>query len=405
MIELNKYLKHTLLFLVLVNLTITIFYCFNLKIGGGDEVLFLEDLKLIQTKGWIYAIEKGISIPYMILSYLFSFFFSNLIFFRIINFILFLLLLLYFYKRKVSFIFYFCFLFFVSTSKVFFSGTNDTIFFLGIIIFLCEVYFLNKTHKWNSSLALCSLIIAFFTRQLFWVYFPTILLAFYVIYKNDALKSINYKIPLFLFLTLVLINIPSLLVKNSLSYDQKVPDSNVKSNWTQRNYLSQLAINEGRIEHGHHVSWEETDSYLKKNGMNSLPKTTLQSAFFDLKLTIKEFFKKMVYASKDGFRQLGFIFFIPFILFLFIKKVKIIDVFIPISAIMTLLILCFILILNIEIRWLIGVFIPLILYYSDLNFDSKWFQRSNVFNFILISAMSIYAIITLAIKIQKQYLC
>lgn len=400
--KLNKLTKSILVFTVIVNLIITIAYCFNLQIGGGNEILFLKDLELIQTKGWIHSIEKGISIPYMLLSYLFSSFFKNLIFFRIINLLLFLLLLFYFYKRKVNFLFYFCFLFFISTSKVFFSGTNDTIFFLGIIVFICEVYFLNKNNKWNSSLAISALILAFFTRQLFWVYFPVILLGFYVIYKNNALKSINYKIPLFLFSVFVVINIPSLLVKKSFSYDQKVPESSVKSNWTQRNYLSQLVINEGKLSNGKHVSWDETDAYLAKNGVNSLPKTTLESAFFDLKLTFKEFFKNLFFASKDGFRQLGLIFFIPFLLILCINKVKIRDVFIPISTIITLFILCFILILNIELRWLIGVFIPLILYYSELKMDSKWFSKFNYLNLFLIFSINIYAIITLSLKLKNQ---
>jgi hypothetical protein len=398
----NKLTKSILLFAVIVNLVITIIYCFNLRIGGGDEILFLEDLKLIQEKGWIYSIEKGISIPYMALSYLFSFLFTNLLFFRIINFALFLLLLFYFYKRKVNFLFYFCFLFFISTSKVFFSGTNDTLFFLGIIVFLCEVYFLNKSNKWNSSLAISALLLAFFTRQLFWVYFPAILLGFYVIYKNNALRSINYKMPLFLFLIFVAINMPSLVVKNSFSYDQKIPDSSVKSNWTQRNYLSQLVINEGKLSVGKHVSWQETDAYLVKNGINSLPKTTLESAFFNLELTFTEFFKNLFFASKDGFRQLGLIFFIPFIFVLFINKVKIKDVFIPISTIMTLFVLCFILILNIELRWLIGVFIPLILYYSELKMNSKWFSKFNYLNIILIFSINIYAIITLSLKLKNQ---
>lgn len=400
--KLNKSIKSILVFTVIVNLVITIIYCFNLRIGGGDEILFLEDLKLIQTKGWMYSIEKGISIPYMLLCYPFSFLFTNLMFFRVINMALFLLLLFYFYKRKVNFLFYFCLLFFISTSKVFFSGTNDTIFFLGIIVFLCEVYFLNKNNKWNSSLAISALILAFFTRQLFWVYFPAILFGFYVIYKNSALKSINYKIPIVLFLVLVVINIPSLLVKKSFSYDQKVPESSVKSNWTQRNYLSQLVINEGKLSNGKHVSWDETDTYLAKNGVNSLPKTTLESAFFDLKLTFKEFFKNLFYASKDGFRQLGLIFFIPFILILCINKVKIRDVFIPISTIITLFILCFILILNIELRWLIGVFIPLILYYSELKMDSKWFSKFNYLNLFLIFSINVYAIITLSLKLKNQ---
>ena len=152
--KLNKLSKTILLFTVIVNLIISILYCFKIHASAGDESHFVNDLALIYSKGWVFSIEKGISIPYMIIAYLFSFIHNSYLLFRIVNLCLFLLLIFYFYKRKVSFLFYIILLFFVSTSKVFFLGTNDTFFFLGLIIFFCEVHFLNKYKIWNSSLAL-----------------------------------------------------------------------------------------------------------------------------------------------------------------------------------------------------------------------------------------------------------
>ena len=107
-------------------------YYFLSPSPSGDEFLFIEDLELIRVQGWIEAIAKSISIPYMILSYPFSFFLSNFTALRVVNIILLLLFLIYVksqYKDNRSLVLYYL-LFFFSTVGVCYSGTNDWLFFL-----------------------------------------------------------------------------------------------------------------------------------------------------------------------------------------------------------------------------------------------------------------------------------
>ena len=210
--------------------------------------------------------------------------------------------------------------------------------------------------------------------------------------------------PVFLGLFFLVLNIPSLQSNSTLSYDIKAPDANAKSNWTQRNYLSQLMINDGNLPSGQHASWIETDEYLIKNGKNALPKGMIESVFFDVKLTVLEFFKNIINASFYGFRQLSLVYVFPFIILFVKRKNYLIENFIPIISILTLFAFGGLLILNIELRWLIGVFIPLILYFSEINITSKWFRSFNYLNIVFLFIMNFYAIITLSIKLKNQIL-
>ena len=111
---------------------VSFYYFFFLsEAGGGDESLFVSDLIFIKTNGWISAIEKSISIPYMLLVYPFSFFLREYVALRIANVFLLVLLVLYFFKiaKIKTSSFYFYLLFFFGTSAYFFKGTNDALFF------------------------------------------------------------------------------------------------------------------------------------------------------------------------------------------------------------------------------------------------------------------------------------
>ena len=66
-------------YLMFIYLFVGIYYFMNSSVGG-DEVLFISDIELIKNMGWIEAIRKNISIPYMILSYPFSLFLKNYLF-------------------------------------------------------------------------------------------------------------------------------------------------------------------------------------------------------------------------------------------------------------------------------------------------------------------------------------
>ncbi|QYS86582.1 hypothetical protein JJC03_00385 [Flavobacterium oreochromis] len=101
-----------------------------------------------------------------------------------------------------------------------------------------------------------------------------------------------------------LLNLPSIINNHKLSYDNK-DVKEYKVNWVQRQYLAQLMVNQGLIPNQSHPTWEQTEEYVDKNGENSLPKTTLESIFFDFRLTLKEFIKDFLEVLFMSFRQIG----------------------------------------------------------------------------------------------------
>lgn len=309
---------------------VSFYYLFFLSQGGGgDESLFVSDLIFIKTNGWISAIRKSISIPYILLVYPFSFFLREYVALRIANVFLLVLLVLYFFKiaKIKTSSFYFYLLFFFGTSAYFFKGTNDALFFSGLVVFMNEVFYFIENKKMNNQvLAFSGLIISFFTRELFLVYLPVIILGFYFLYK-ERFVFFNKKLvfPLLLFLFFMVINIPSLKLNDKLSYENKKPPSET-ANWSQLICLSQLLINKGELKNFSNPSWEQTEKYLKKNGPDSLPKGILESLTFDYSLTIKEFFKEFYYSMFFGLRQLGLILLFPFyFITINLKKKNILD--------------------------------------------------------------------------------
>ena len=226
---------------VLLYFMLSFYYTLFLAECGGDESLFLNDLLFIKTNGWIAAIEKSISIPYMILAYPFSFFLDGYFSLKVANVLLLLLLLVYFFKVVTikNSIFYIYLFFYLATSRYFFAGTNDALFFTGLVVFITEVFYFIENKKMNSPvLAFSGLIISFFTRELFLVYSPVVLLGFYFLFKNGfVFLNKRMLFPLVLFLFFMLFNSPSLLVKGKLSYDNKTPPSTTKVSWSQRQYL------------------------------------------------------------------------------------------------------------------------------------------------------------------------
>jgi hypothetical protein len=356
-----------LLFMFVINATIFLFK----PMGTGDESLFVTDLDLIFNKGWNEAIVKNISIPYMILAYPFAIFFKNYIALRIVNVLLLGCLLCYFYyrlhdNRKAFFNYFF---FFLCTAPYFFIGTNDALFFVGIIMFMTEVYLLQKEEKVYFKLAISTLIVSFFTRELILIYLPVVLLGCFIIYRKKMLVKINFIYPTLIFLTFVFLNIPSLKENGKLSFDNKSPTNTNGVTWTQRQYLAQLLVNKGEIENFSHPSWEKTNEYLIKNGENSLPRGIIAGLFLDIKLTILEFFKDFYYSIFFGFRQLGLILFVTILFpirdFFNTKKFNL-NMYIPYALLFIISIFSLIIISFIEPRWYAPVFIMSIVFYTDL---------------------------------------
>jgi hypothetical protein len=385
---------------------ISFYYFFYLsKGGGGDESLFINDLIFIKTNGWFLAIEKNISIPYMLMGYPFSLFLTEYMALRTANVFLLLLLLLYFFKIakiKASPFYYYLF-FFLATSKYFFAGTNDALFFTGVIVFMTEVFYFIEKKKMNSQvLAFSGLIVSFFTREMFLIYLPVVMLGFYFLYKNEfSFLKKKMIFPILLFFFFIGVNFPSLKLNNKLSYDDKKPSSEIKASWTQRQYLAQLLVNKGELQNFSHPSWKQTQEYLIVNGPKSLPDGIIEGLTFDYSLTIKEFFKDFYYSMFFGFRQLGLILLFPFYFIIKnLKKENILnsDMYIPYSLILMLCVFSFIIISFIEPRWYIAVFICAIVFYDQYEVQKKISSYFISTNYIVLIFFSIYGIYNLLHK-------
>jgi hypothetical protein len=343
-------------------------------LGLGDENTFYKDLIYFKENGYYLSVQKGISIPYTVLNYFFDYFTKDeLIAMRLSSLLILFILLLYLFielkkiKKNIEFTVIFMLLFFVSTTGYFFFGTNDGLFFLGLIILGVETLKAILSLRPSMILFCLGLSIAISTRALVMVYFPFILLAFLVMFINNVKFNtlfLCFVIPL---LFLCLINFPNFSSANfELSYDKKVPND-TSLTWPQRQYLSQLMVNEGKLPNNQRVSWEETKKYLELNGQISLPKSQLESLTFDLKLTITEFFKDFFQVVVVSTRSLGIIMlfcFYSIIVALYKKNFNLSQLFIPISLLLMVLVFSFIIISFVELRWLSAVFILSILYFN-----------------------------------------
>ncbi|MGK4569263.1 hypothetical protein [Flavobacterium sp. 3HN19-14] len=380
------------------------FFYFHNPEASGDEWLFISDLSFINTHGWIAAIEKNISIPHMLVAWPFSFFLKEYVALRLVNFLLALCLIGYFYKiAKIrSLDFYACLFFFLATSAVFTIGTNDTLFFVSLIIFASEVYFFLENKKMNNEiLAFSALVTAFFTRQVFLPYLPMVLLAFAFLYKEGFVFFNRKKIiPLLLCCFFLLLNIPCLQKNGKLSYDDKQPPAGFSVNWKQRQYLAQLMVNKGEIRNFSHPSWEETQAYVDKNGPDSLPDSIIGSILFNPKATVIEFFKDFYYSLFFGFRQLGMMLVFPLLLLLYnLWKNKWLnpEMFVPYSLLAMISVFSLIVFSYIEPRWLIAVFVMAIVFYNKKQTDGTLDYRIALLNYLILtgfSFMGMYGILT-----------
>ncbi|WP_452220387.1 hypothetical protein [Lacinutrix salivirga] len=370
---------------------ITAIYIFNIPPGRGDELLFINDLELIKTKGWSFAIIKNISIPYLLLAYPLSLLFKNYIALRLTSLFLTIGLAYYLYRRnKASLSFYSYFLFYLSTTIFFFYGTNDTLFNVGLIVFFNEVFQLYTNKSFNSNLAFSALLIAFFTRALTLVYLPVIVIALFIIYKHRAYFQFKWKIAGLTLVVLLGFNMPSLQANKHLSYDLKAPPKALNVTWGQRQYLAQLLVNEGAIENGGHPSWKETQAYIDKNGTDALPVGILNGMLFNVKLTAKEFFKDLLYSSKATFRQIGFIFVLLLVLPLrqFLKHRRVeYELFVPAALVIMLCIFSLIIISYVELRWFAPVFVMTLIWYHNKEKNNLIPQQLFLVNYIVFIAL------------------
>ena len=371
--------------------------------GSGDEAVFMIDLDYIKTNGWMAAIQKGIGLTYLLLAYPLSYILTDYLALRMTNVMLLLILFFYYYKRGEikNKLFYYYFLF-ICGFGFFLLGTNDTLFIVAMLIFFNEVYkFLENKEKKSMPLLWSALIIAFFTRELIYIYIPVALFAGFLLWKKKENIFQKWYIPTTVLIFLIAMNMPSLEKNHRVSYDDKKPGSTVKSTWAQRQYLAQLLVNEGKLPDQKHQSWEETDAYLLEHGENSLPKTTSESIFFNFKLTVLEFFKDFTSTVILSIRQTGlmFILVISYLLFALFKRKNSTNLFLPFASLFIVATFSFIIISYVETRWMLVAYILAILYYSDLEIENKLPKKVLLFSQMLLILVIFYGTYKVFLKL------
>lgn len=385
----------TLFFSLAIPYFLVATYYYIMRPAGGDEAGFIADLLLIKNEGWITAIERNISIPFMFLATPFSLFFTDIIALRISN--LLIIIAFFFYlkdqqQRNKSLFFYL--IFFIGAVAYFFFGTNDALFTISLTVFLNEVYKASKNENFNISKALLALTVAIFTRFIFIIYLPVIVPGLILMYlrKRDTKK---FRILSFIVLPVffLLLNLPSILENGTLSYDRKPSPENTLATWTQRQYLSQIQQNNGDRKFLTHPGWEETDAYLKLNGPNSLPYDTFSSITHNIPITIKEFFKDLSYIAIFHIRTLGFILIIFLsAFFLTVKRKTLFSIssFAPMTVLVMVCLFSFIIISHVEMRWLGPIFLLTIIAFSTLETEKKLPAWPYTLNYIILSILIIY---------------
>lgn len=389
----NKVLLVTVFFYTLIRIC----HMLNVEIGAGDENIFIRDLDFINLFGWSKAIQKGISIPHAILVYPLTLMFQSFVALRFLNLILITIFVYYIYKNFNNKYLWVYFIFFLGNGGGVFLGTNDTLFQISLCIFFLEVLKLVYYNDINYNLAFSSLLIAFFTREMIITYLPALVVSFAVIIKHeDSFKFKKFTFPIFTLIVLMALNIPSLLTNHCLSFDNKTPPKHLNANWVERQYLSQLEVNNGNLENYTHVTWEDVEKYKAEFGENSLPKSVLSALTFDIELTVKEFFKDFLYMLKASIRQSGFILiFLFLVLFysIFCRELSWENVYAALILFVSFLVFSLIVISYIEMRWLVSVIFVAIVSFSSIQ--TKLFVKDhfNLFfkiNYLLIFVLCFY---------------
>lgn len=402
-LNLKKLVTNTLKITVVLFFMLMCYYHMLSPAGSGDEAQFIIDMNYIKTNGWIAAIEKSIGLTYLLLAYPLSFILTDYLALRMTNVLLLLILFFYYYKRGEikNKLFYYYFLF-ICGFGFFLLGTNDTLFIVAMLIFFNEVYkFLEDKEKTSMPLLWSAFVIALFTRELIYIYLPLALLALFLLWKKKENIFQKWYIPTTLLIFLIAINIPSLEKNHRISYDDKKPESHVKSTWAQRQYLAQLLVNEGKLPDQKHQSWEETDAYLLEHGENSLPKTTSEGIFFNFKLTILEFFKDFTSTVILSIRQTGmmFILVISYLLYAIFKRKISTHLFLPFVSLFIVATFSFIIISYVETRWMLVAYILAILYYSDLEIENKLPKKVLLLNQMLLILVIFYGTYKVFLKL------
>jgi len=233
----------------------------------------------------------------------------------------------------------------------------------------------------------------FATRLLAITFLPSFVGAFVVIFIKKQKIIIESLLPIVLFvisfsvLTFTM-NYPSIYENGSLSFHEKKLGSTTVD-WPHLQYLTALELEKGNVENGQHVSIQETERFIEKNGKESLPSTILESILFNPMFTLKQFFIDFLLISRPLVRLTGVFFLLNFLLVLIsVIKQKKIDIYdeVFVYGILHFMVLSFIIIGYVETRWLIGTFCLCVISFSKRIFNySKMHSNKKMLDFYIIN--------------------
>ena len=200
------------------------------------------------------------------------------------------------------------------------------------------------------------------TRMVVITYLPAYSIAFYLVikrrmaWKESLFNSQYFLVPLFLVISFF--HYPSLIKNQSLSFHSK--EMNFKdASWASLQYLSAIKSSDGELIGRKHVTIAETQAYVRAHGEDALPKTFLESIYFDPMFTIKEFVKDFVLLVKPMTRLIGWVLIAGIIgaVLLFRKEKKLMPLGVMTSfGLVHMVTIAFIIISYIEDRWVLGSF-------------------------------------------------
>lgn len=273
-----------------------------------------------------------------------------------------------------------------------FGGINDP---LLVLLLIAIIYIATKNEQTLKDYIYIGILFALMlaTRKFTVILIPSIAFLLYVALRKQS-QLIKKVMALFIacFITIIAFNFPSLKENGSLSFHSK-EKKEYQATWGQLQYYSQILLEEGKIVHGNHATWEATDEYLLKNGEDSLPKGIVDGLLFDVKRTTKEFFIDFFSNIKPFTRLLGIIFLLNIGIFLYklVKRKITIQSFInnPIDSfsLIYILILSLIIISYVEYRWFIPILLILpFVFVKRIYSLTKDTKKQQINNFLILNA-------------------
>ena len=380
----------------------------------------MNDLIFSLENGIHQTIIKGTSITFLILSNFVNKIFENpLLSLRISSLfsaILFFISVIYIERKffKLSNIYrnvaYISIVYVLVLQSFLFIGINDlllNLFTSFIFIFLFyEIKKLDFDNKSKINYLLIGVFLGLMlcTRRMSLVYIPS----FFIIILVSNFGNFNFFIKKSVYLVfgfgliLFSLNLPSLKENNKFSFDDKVLNHEI--NWAQWDYYNILKIHEGEGVRRKHVDIKDVKDYLIENGKESLPKTFFGMIFFDIEITLIEFYNGLSDSFFGFLRSLGLLFLFGLIYLLIkVKKFKYYKLkkhsnIVILFAISFTLIISFIVISFIQFRWFM-VFIPLLII-SLLNKLEEMEGRVSFKLFFLFSHLLVLFIMNLPFLIN-----